>query len=246
MSTQLIYKTVKSVIKDRFGPKFPPSIAHLDIGAGQGELIQLLGLDLPVHSFACDFHIERFGLKSVPIAQVNLNSGRLPYEDETFDLVTCSEVIEHVENYRAVLREVNRVLKRNGLLVLTTPNVLNMSSRIRYLTAGFANLFGPLPVKNNELYTTGGHIMPIPFFYLAHALLDAEFKDIRLTVDKFQKTSIFLLPLGLPFLLLGWIRFLSRERKRYRTITPENEAYVLAHRSKKILFGRTIVVSVVK
>jgi len=48
------------------------------------------------------------------------------------------------------------VLKPNGLMVVTTPNVLNMKSRLRYLVSGFANLFGPLPVKNQDRFNTAG------------------------------------------------------------------------------------------
>lgn len=130
---------------------------------------------MPLISSACDFHVERFAVEWVPCKQVNLNLESLPYPDAEFDLVTFSEVIEHVENYRALLREAFRVTTSGGVLVLTTPNVLNVNSRVRYLVSGFANLFGPLPVRNDKLYSTGGHITPIPYFYLAHALLDAGF-----------------------------------------------------------------------
>jgi ubiquinone/menaquinone biosynthesis C-methylase UbiE len=136
------------------------TLNHLDIGAGRGELVALLRAQLPVESSACAFHTKRFAAGGVPIERVNLNTEPLPYPDRVFDLVTCSEVIEHLENYRALLREANRVLKPGGLLVVTTPNVLNAYSRLRYLVCGFANLFGPLPSKNDKPYSTGGHILP--------------------------------------------------------------------------------------
>lgn len=161
-------------------------------------------------------------------------------------MVTCSEVVEHVENYRAVLREAFRVMDQGGVLVLTTPNVLNANSRVRYLVSGFANLFGPLPVRSDELYSTGGHITPILYFYLAHALLDAGFERIELSIDKVQRTSVFWSVLLLPFMFIGWQRFLSQERRKFKTITRENEASVLKHFSWPLLVGRTIVVSAVK
>ena len=46
----------------------------------------------------------------------------LPFDDESFDFVWCSEVIEHLENPSASLSELLRVTKRGGRLVLTTPN----------------------------------------------------------------------------------------------------------------------------
>ena len=244
MSTPKIYAAVLRVARERL-----PGIqrgSHLDIGAGQGELIQALRQTLPLRSSACDYHVERFALEGVPCAQVNLNHGALPYQDGQFDLVTASEVVEHVENYRALLREAFRVIADGGVLVVTTPNVLNVNSRVRYLLAGFANLFGPLPVRNDKLYSTGGHITPIAYFYLAHAFLDAGFDNVELHIDKVQRTSVFWLTLLAPFILAGRYRFMSRERKKYKTITTENAPLVAAHFSWPVLVGRTIIVSAVK
>jgi 2-polyprenyl-3-methyl-5-hydroxy-6-metoxy-1,4-benzoquinol methylase len=47
---------------------------------------------------------------------------RLPFEDGSFDLVWCSEVIEHLQDPAFSLAELRRVTKPGGLLVLTTPN----------------------------------------------------------------------------------------------------------------------------
>lgn len=197
-------------------------------------------------SSACDFHVERFAAEGVPCAQANLNNAPLPYPDVGFDLVTCSEVVEHLENYRALLREAFRVTAKGGTVVVTTPNVLNANSRVHYLISGFANLFGPLPVRNDKLYSTGGHITPIPYFYLAHALLGAGFENVELDIDKVQKTSVFWLELLALPILVGRLRFMSRERRRFRTITAENAPLVAVHFFWPLLVGPTIVVSAVK
>jgi SAM-dependent methyltransferase len=247
MSTQKIYSAVIKAAKKRLSSASTAAGAkHLDIGAGRGELILALRHELPLCSTACDFHVERFAVEDVLCAQVNLNHATLPYPDAQFDLVTSSEVVEHLENYRSLLREAFRVTASGGVLVVTTPNVLNVNSRVRYLVSGFANLFGPLPVRNDKLYSTGGHITPIPYFYLAHALLDAGFDTIELSIDKVQKTSAFWLALLGPFIFIGKQRFMTRERKRFKTFTVENEPLVASHFSWPLLVGRTIVVSAVK
>lgn len=242
MSTQAIYSAVEAAIRQRH-PAGLGGAAHLDIGAGAGHLIEKLRGKLDLASFACDFHVERFALPDVPCQRIDLNHDKLPYAAGQFQLVTSSEVVEHVENYRALLRDIARVLAPGGTLVLTTPNVLNAASRVRYLVSGFANLFGPLPVRNDKLYSTGGHIMPIPFFYLAHALLDAGFEDIQLHIDKVQKTSVAWLTLLYPVIAVGRWRFMMRERHKYRTLTSENEPLVKRHFSLPLLLGRTLVVS---
>lgn len=243
MSTKAIYQTILRVVKRRMKKERPKL---LDIGAGRGDLLRVITSELDVSPYACDYHVELFRMESVPLEKVNLNTDVLPYADDTFDIVTCSEVIEHLENFRALLREARRVLKKDGLLVVTTPNVLNMKSRIRYLVSGFFNLFGPLPVRNEKLYSTGGHITPIPYFYLTHALMDAGFKEIELDIDRRQKTSVAYLIISLPLILLGWILFISSERRRYKTLNSDNEPVVKRHLSIPMLTGRTIAVSSVK
>ncbi|MEW6163752.1 MAG: class I SAM-dependent methyltransferase [Pseudomonadota bacterium] len=245
MSTQPIYNAVIAVAERRLDRR-EGRIRHLDIGAGRGELIRDLRARLPADSSACDFHVERFALSDVPCARVDLNSGELPYSTGSFDLVTCSEVVEHLENYRALLREAYRVTAPGGVLIVTTPNVLNTNSRVRYLLSGFANLFGPLPLRNDKRYSTGGHITPIPYFYLAHALLDAGYEAPVLDIDKTQKTSAFWAVLLAPLLWIGRYRFMRRERVRFKTITPENAPVVAIHFSWPLLTGRTVVVSAVK
>ena len=56
------------------------------------------------------------------VLRLNLNTDRIPYPDNTFDTVLCGDVIEHVENPSQLLRECNRVLKKQGKLILSTPH----------------------------------------------------------------------------------------------------------------------------
>ena len=246
MSTQKIYAAVIKAAKRRLSSGNTEGVRHLDIGAGRGELIDEFRQSFPLTSSACDFHVERFAVKGISCAQVNLNNQSLPYPDAQFELVTSSEVVEHVENYRALLREAFRVTVSNGIIVVTTPNVLNTSSRVRNLVSGFATLFGPLPVRNDKLYSTGGHINPIPYFYLAHAMLDAGFDKIELSIDKVQRSSVFWMIIFAPIMFIGWHRFMRRERKKFKTITAENKPLVESHFSWPLLVGRTIVVSAIK
>jgi len=53
---------------------------------------------------------------------VDLNSQPIPYEDNFFDSVVAGEIIEHVANPLKFLAECNRVLKNEGVLIITTPN----------------------------------------------------------------------------------------------------------------------------
>ncbi len=219
----------------------------LDIGAGVGKLINLIRKDFPnAKAHACDYHTDRFAISDVEIKQVHLDNGPLPYADNSFDLITCTEVFEHVENYRAILREMRRILKPGGMVVITTPNVLNAFSRWRNILTGFPNLFGPLPTKADNLYSTGRHITPIPYFYMAHAMLEADLKQIDLHMDRLSSTSLFWSVIFYPLILISWPFYISREKNRFRTVTPENYTHVARHMSPKLMLSRTLVVSAVK
>jgi SAM-dependent methyltransferase len=215
---------------------------YLDIGAGHGELIRLVSQQFAVQAAACDYTKELMRLPNIRVDVADLNIEPPPYADAEFDLITCTEVIEHLEHYRKTLREIFRILKPGGTFVLTTPNVLNLRSRARYLLFGFFSLFGPLHLRESRRYLTGGHINPVSYFYVAHALSDAGFEKISVSIDKRQRASIaWLILLWVPIRLFSrWAIF--REKTRYKTIDDANARFVEQTNSLDLLLGRTIIV----
>jgi len=90
---------------------------------------------------------------NVPFIKADLNED-LEFEKK-FDIIVCQEVIEHLENPRHLLRELKKILKKEGLIILTTPNIFNWKARIYYLLTG--RIWG----FNEENYEVNGHITPI-------------------------------------------------------------------------------------
>ncbi len=218
----------------------------LDLGSGTGAAIQLVKEKFDVQTYAVDYTEKLMDLIEQKVDVVDLNHGKLPYEDNFFDAVLFTEVIEHLENHRSILKEIYRVVKPDGVLVMSTPNILNLKSRVRFLTYGFYNLFGPLHVNESELHSTGGHINPVSYFYLVHSLLDAGFKEVELSIDKIQKTSFLWLLLLYPVIKLTSIFTTKKEKNKFKTIDRHNEKYVNDMNSFKCLTSRTIIVSVTK
>jgi ubiquinone/menaquinone biosynthesis C-methylase UbiE len=244
MSTENIYAAVLRLTEKRGTTH--PFRQHLDVGAGTGGLIRLMRERFKAESAACDYTDQLMKLPGQRVDIANLNTQPLPYTANSFDLVTATEVIEHLEHYRETLREFFRVLEPGGMCVLTTPNILNLNSRLRFLWFGYWNLFGPLPVKNGALYSTGGHINPVSYFYIAHALMDAGFEQVAWTVDKPQRSAMPKLALLYPFIRLFGALAYRREVTRYHTVDNQNAPFVRAMNHPDMLLGRTIVVSAVK
>ncbi|MEP6957029.1 MAG: class I SAM-dependent methyltransferase, partial [Chthoniobacterales bacterium] len=215
---------------------------YLDLGSGNGELIDRVIREFPVTPRACDYRADLLTIGSLEVDVADLNRDALPYADQSFDLVTCTEVIEHLEHFRSALREVYRVLRPAGIFVVSTPNVLNLRSRLRYLLFGFANMFGPLKLGDDRHHSTHGHINPVGYFYVAHALDNAGFSDISVSVDKLQRGSWLAFALLWLPLRIASLVCLRKERVKYDTLDRENEPFVRAMNSTQLLLGRTIVV----
>src|SRR3989304_9182858 len=142
----------------------------LDLGAGEGALTKRL-LEMGFDVESCDFNPGRFKIAK-KCAKVDLNEP-LPYANETFDFVMCVEVIEHLRNPWLIVSECKRVLKRNGTLVITTPNILSVNSRVRFRILGEHVWFPNRQLSEDpkDLYhALDRHINPISFPELEHIL----------------------------------------------------------------------------
>lgn len=58
-----------------------------------------------------------------------MNAETLSFPENTFQLVVCIDTIEHVKNPEACIKEVSRVLKQNGTLIIVTPNPESLSGK---------------------------------------------------------------------------------------------------------------------
>ena len=114
-------------VLDLLSPKHGESI--LDIGCGNARDIvairdtgaEVIGVD----SSPGMVNAARQELRSIGKCSVSVEVGDatcLAFPDASFDKVLCSEVIEHIPDALLALREVRRVLKPGGVLVLSTPN----------------------------------------------------------------------------------------------------------------------------
>ena len=169
----------------------------LDIGAGQGALsIRLKELGARVS--ACDVVPEQFNVAGIDFRVVNPD-GTLPFDDGTVDVAVAIEVLEHIDGHGRFFAEVARVLAPDGIVMFTTPNILSLKSRLRFLFTGFFYSFGPLEPFTRD--PVSQHIAPFSVNRYEWMLSQHGLTLVALETDKTQTTSI-LLSFLVPFIWL--------------------------------------------
>jgi SAM-dependent methyltransferase len=148
----------------------------LDLAAGQGPLsyaMQKKGFDVT----ATEVFPEQFKAPNVRCLKVNLNE-KTPFEDKSFDVVFAVEIMEHLEAPRAFLREIHRILKPGGLVIVTTPNISSLPSRAFFMLTGYFDLFVPTEGRLKDSYSAeaDGHISPLPNWMVRYFLKEVGFK----------------------------------------------------------------------
>jgi ubiquinone/menaquinone biosynthesis C-methylase UbiE len=106
----------------------------LDVGCGTGESTRqimqcdrrVVGTDLSrlYMQLPESFH-QAAGLNDAQPSFVAADASRLPFADQTFDVVCAMEFIEHVWPVEAILREMDRILKPSGRIVMMSPNLVS-------------------------------------------------------------------------------------------------------------------------
>jgi SAM-dependent methyltransferase len=153
-------------------------------------------------------------IEGIPIDEgVDLTRG-LPYPDASFDLVLLTEVIEHLDNHRAALCELARVLRPEGRLVLTTPNILRLDSRLGFLLSGLHKAKRrPMPLDTPLAEAHRYHNYPIPFALLYYLLRINGLAVERLGHGKVKPLSYVLYALLYPLVAANTrFRLISRQR----------------------------------
>ena len=193
MTTPELTVIQRAVLDELPALRLPPGARVLDAPCGGAAALTLALIEKGFQAIGADVDPEAKALLGNAFSKVDLNAA-LPWPEQSFDAVFSTEGIEHLENHFSFLREMCRVLKPGGILVLTTPNITALRSRVRFFGSGF---FGrdarPLNESSRhplhhiglatfaelryELHVTGfrllrvrhTHIKPISYLYAIYA-----------------------------------------------------------------------------
>ncbi len=231
----------------------------IDFPAGNGVTSKLLK-EVGATPIPMDLFTEYFELDDMECMRAEIRSG-LPLEDKAADGMICQEGMEHFSDQFGAFKEFNRVLKPDGLLLITTPNYSNLRSKLSYLLSESERFNSTMPPNeldsiwmsqqniSSEIYF--GHIFLIGIQKLRVLARLTGFKIREIHFTRAKTTSLILFPFFYPFILLSnWITYRKnlRKNKDYDERTKKavyREVYELSI-SPKILVGGHLMVEFTK
>jgi SAM-dependent methyltransferase len=180
-----------SIDFERFGLKDGERL--LDVGCGVGrhvltgyrlKNIEAVGIDLGLDDlkttaerFRQDFKEAQNPTKTLLLAVGDATN--LPFSDRCFDKLICSEVLEHIPDYRSALQEIRRVLKPGGILAISVPRFWTewicwrLSSAYHHEKGGHIRIFNAAKLRR-DIETQGltflgrhwAHSLHVPYWWL--------------------------------------------------------------------------------
>ena len=217
-----------------------PGSRVLDVPAGRGALTLRLS-DMGLQAEGGELFPELFQAEGIVCHQLDMTK-QMPFAPASFDAIVSVEGVEHIQDPFAFVRECNRLLKPGGRLVITTPNILTASSRLRFFLTGFFAL-ATKPISEVSVYPVFDHISPKSYPQLRHILHTNGFKltHVGRAVRRWRNAWFYLL---YPLSYLTTLRALRKEPDpEQRSINREIMRHIL---SPDLFLGRFLVLSAEK
>lgn len=159
----------------------------IECGCFPGKWLVWFNKELKMHPYGIDIlpekytksFLDKFNVKAI-IKKADVR--KIPFKDNTFDVVYSFGLIEHFENHNDVIEEMKRILKKDGILITAWPNTLKFTfTRLMMYFHRKKDLEDMLPIKPKDL---------------TNIYQDLNFKDIQ-----FNKMGVW----G-----LSWSHFLNK------------------------------------
>ena len=117
----------------------------LDVGCNP-EITKLIAKKLKVNLTGINIFKDGMNGKGKWVV-ADIEQG-LPFKKDEFDLIFCGEIIEHIYDADSFISNINRVLEKNGTLVITTPNLASFWNRV-FLLFGYQPHLSGISIKKS-------------------------------------------------------------------------------------------------
>lgn len=153
----------------------------LDVGCGNGLLLwqfrhsfhQLVGLEFSAHRLEqAKTNLSTCNFKGILGSADSMHEVRT----ESVDQVISADTIEHIADVYTAAKELHRVLRPGGTLVINTPNIAFLKKRLRLLLGRFPSTSEPNEGVGDDLLFDGGHLHYFTFRSLRLILERAGFR----------------------------------------------------------------------
>jgi len=144
----------------------------LDFGCGQGAFSQRL-IDRGMIVDACDINTDQ--IKAKVNKKFNLDFNMEIHPDsfsEKYDALIALEILEHLQNPWKYLNDCMKLLKDNGIILLSTPNISNFVSRLRFFMRGSLTAFEKPDLVH-------GHITPLSYIQIENLCSQVGFEIVK-------------------------------------------------------------------
>jgi SAM-dependent methyltransferase len=145
------FDVMASMLRD-LGTPILPHMKVMDFGCGDGGMVRR-ALECGFDAYGCDFDPETVGLfvREASVRRemeaagrmriISMQPYRLPFDDNSIDVVLSDQVFEHVQNYSEVLAEMKRILKPGGVCLHFFPSRYRLIEG--HMHVPFATVFRP-------------------------------------------------------------------------------------------------------
>lgn len=153
----------------------------------------------------------------------------LPFDDASFDRIACIEGIEHMVDRHRTLKELRRVLKPDGSMLISTPNLLSLRARFAYALAG-QRAFRSYVDEHTSVWGRSedgariyhGHAFLINYFQFRYSLHHCGLRISRLWPSNWSPSSLMLTP-TIPLVWLATQRSQRKAKRKFARMQAAGE-----------------------
>lgn len=228
------HETVFEMVKKDTG------ITIVDIPSGSGAFVQRL----KDHGFTDVLALDIENILKIDhdkFVQADMTEP-LPVAESSVDTFVCIDGIEHISRQFDFIKEANRVLKRGGEIIISTPNISSLRSRWKWFLTGHHHKCNSPLDENNP--TPLHHIGMVSFPEIRYMLHTNGFEINKVRTNRIKPVS-WIYAVFLPFVYLTTLWVYTKRGKKEGT-AEINKSIFRQVFSKALLFGETMIVKAVK